>query len=52
MELAARDMRDKKSAGAPEIRERALLLVILTVLLPPRRIFQLKRLEISVRGEG
>src|ERR1017187_357626 len=52
MELAARDLRDKSSAGAPEISERVLLLVILTVLLPPRRIFQLKELEISVRGDG
>jgi hypothetical protein len=45
-------LRDKRSAGAPEIRERALLLVILTVLLPPRNIFQLKGLEIAARGDG
>jgi hypothetical protein len=51
MELAARDLRERRSAGAPEIRESALLLVILTVL-PPQYVFQLKELEISARGYG
>jgi hypothetical protein len=37
MELAARELRDKTSADAPEIRERALLLVMLTVL-PPQQV--------------
>jgi hypothetical protein len=52
MEFAARDLREKRSAGAPEISESAFLLVIFTVFLPPRRIFPLKGLEISVRGDG
>jgi len=52
MELAARDLRDKRSAGTPEIRERAFLLVILTVCLPPWRIYPLKESEISDRGDG
>jgi hypothetical protein len=46
IELAARDLRERKSAGAPEIRESALLLVILTVL-PPKHDFQLKEVDVS-----
>jgi len=42
-EPAARDLLDKRSAGAPEIRERALLLVILTALLPPRHLVPAER---------
>jgi hypothetical protein len=51
MELAAREVFDKRSTGAPEIRDRALLLVIPTVL-PPHHVFQLKELENSARGDG
>src|SRR5665213_373467 len=51
-EIAAWDLRDNRSAGAPEIKERALLLVILTFLLPPRHFFRLKQLEVSARGDS